>query len=191
MKKRLLFILCLSVFAASAAVAQQTRTVTNKDLEKFRQTRVAAERDLRENYARLGFPSPEESDRRNAESRRRLSELSRQLEAEQAERENADFLRQQYEAAARASSYAPYPNQSGAFYGSGYYGGGGYFPFGNYNFRPRRYGSNYFNQNPYRIGFGNAFSNQYGGGFGRRAPVVIQFAPHFRVGIGGGFGGRH
>ena len=38
----------------------QTRTITNADLEKYKQKRLAAEKELRENYRELGFPSPEE-----------------------------------------------------------------------------------------------------------------------------------
>jgi hypothetical protein len=68
MKKRLLFILCLSFIAAGSSFAQ-TRTVTNRDLEKFRQKRVAAEREYRENYEKLGFPSPAELERRREQSR--------------------------------------------------------------------------------------------------------------------------
>lgn len=81
MKKRLLFILCLFFVAANSS-AGQTRSVTNRDLEKFRQKRVQSEREYRENYGKLGFPSPEELDEQNAESRRKLSELSQQIEAE-------------------------------------------------------------------------------------------------------------
>ena len=61
MKKRLVFVLC-SIFIAVGFVSAQTarRTVTNADLEKFRQKRLAAEQNYRDNYERLGFPSPEE-----------------------------------------------------------------------------------------------------------------------------------
>ena len=62
MKKRLLFVLC-SIFVAANLTAAQTKTVTNSDLEKYRQKRLQAERDYRENYAKLGFPSPEELER--------------------------------------------------------------------------------------------------------------------------------
>lgn len=68
MRERLLFILCLSFIAAGSSLAQ-TRTVTNKDLEKFRQKRVEAEREYRENYEKLGFPSPEELQQQREQSR--------------------------------------------------------------------------------------------------------------------------
>ena len=76
------------IFAAVGLAVSQTKTVTNSDLEQFRQKRLEAERDYRENYEKLGFPSPEELERQNAESRRRLSELARRIEAENARNEN-------------------------------------------------------------------------------------------------------
>lgn len=89
MKKRLWFILCLIFVAANFAIAQ-TKTVTNADLEKHRQKRLQAEKDYRENYAKLGFPSPEELEKQNEQSRAEREQLSRRLEAEQRENET-DF----------------------------------------------------------------------------------------------------
>jgi hypothetical protein len=77
----LLFVLALTV-----GVAAQTRTVTNNDLSQYREARLKAERDLRENYAKLGFPSPEELARRNAESARLDAELAERLRADERER---------------------------------------------------------------------------------------------------------
>ena len=95
----LFLISTLSAFA-------QTRTVTNADLEKFRQARVKAERDYRENYKRLGMPSPEELDRREAERKRETAELSARLRAEQFERAQFDAVRQQYESVQRQNFYS-------------------------------------------------------------------------------------
>lgn len=94
----LFLISTLSAFA-------QTRTVTNADLEKYRQARVKAEREYRENYKRLGMPSPEELERREAERKRETAELSARLRAEQYERAQFDALRQQYEAVQRQNFY--------------------------------------------------------------------------------------
>lgn len=73
----------------AVAVGAQTRTVTNADIEKFRQERLRAEEDYRRNYARRGMPSPAEIERINAEKRRELDELAARLrarrEAEEAE----------------------------------------------------------------------------------------------------------
>lgn len=94
MSKRLLFILCFTLGAGNF-VFGQNRTVTNADLEKFRQKRVEAERDYRENYARKGFPSPEELDRQIEEDRVRKAELAQRLEAERLDGEG-DFRQQAY-----------------------------------------------------------------------------------------------
>ena len=147
MEKRLLFILCLSL--AGVTVSAQTRTVTNKDLEKFKQKRVQAETDLRENYAKLGFPSPEELEKQNVESRRRLSELARRLEAEKIEREKNEVLRRQAEAVEAQTIYLQAPAQDRVFYEPNYFGGGYVFPLGNFVFRWRNR-SRRFGQSPYR-----------------------------------------
>lgn len=78
MKKRLLFILCLTVGLNALSFAQ-TRTVTNADLEKFRQKRLQAEKEYREKYEELGFPSPEELEKRRVQSQIELEELSERL----------------------------------------------------------------------------------------------------------------
>ena len=82
-----LFILAL-IFAAANLAVSQTKTVTNSDLENFRQKRLKAERDYRENYEKLGFPSPEELDRQSEQSKRELAKLARRIEAENARNEN-------------------------------------------------------------------------------------------------------
>lgn len=94
MKRRLLFILCF-MFGLGGFVFAQTRTVTNADLEKFRQKRVEAERDYRENYAKKGFPSPEELDRQIEADRVKRAELAGRLEAERIEGE-VDFKARAY-----------------------------------------------------------------------------------------------
>lgn len=86
MTKKLSFIFCLTAFAATATAAQ-TKVVTNADLAKYKTERLNAERELRENYARLGFVSPEEMARRNAESREQMFDLSAKLRRERLERE--------------------------------------------------------------------------------------------------------
>lgn len=86
MRKRMLFILCL-VFAVGNVAFGQIKTITNADLEKFKQKRLAAEKEYLENYERLGLPSPVELERRRKESERELSELSARLEQEQLQRQ--------------------------------------------------------------------------------------------------------
>ncbi len=85
MKRALLFF----GFIVSLAVvgSAQVRTVTNTTLQKFQQQRLAAERDYKDNYERLGFPSPEELDRqRDADMTARL-ELADQLRQSMLEKE--------------------------------------------------------------------------------------------------------
>ncbi len=86
MRRRILFVLGL-VFAFSTIAFAQIKSITNADLEKFRQKRLKAEKELRENYREMGFPSPEELARRNEQSRRELSELSQRFREERLERE--------------------------------------------------------------------------------------------------------
>lgn len=90
MKERILLILSL-ILAAPALIFAQTearKTVTNADLEKFRQKRLQAEADYRANYKKLGMPSPEELEEREAERRRRNAEFTRQDEIARAQNEN-------------------------------------------------------------------------------------------------------
>lgn len=68
----------------------QTKSVTNAQLEKFRQERLKAEKEYRENYERLGMPSPEELERRREQSQKEMEELSAKLRAERLERERIE-----------------------------------------------------------------------------------------------------
>ena len=146
MKKRLLFILCLVFVTASLAFSQR-RTITNTDLEKFRQKRLQAEADYRENYERLGFPSPEELEKQREQDRKALSELSERLTNERMEREAM-----QREEDFRQAQLNIMRGNSGTYYNQDEYYGNGYYPFvysGAYPF----YGySNY--------GFSNGFHNR-------------------------------
>ncbi|MFL6375210.1 MAG: hypothetical protein ACJ73D_11135 [Pyrinomonadaceae bacterium] len=107
MFRRLFFVLCLVSLSAGVSIAQARRTVTNSDLDKYRQQRVAAERELREDYARLGFASPEEIARRNAESQQQLFDLSQRLKADRLEHDRLELQREQmFEMIALQSSHA-------------------------------------------------------------------------------------
>ena len=101
MKQKLLFVFCIIV-GLSGLVAAQARTVTNFDLEKYRSERIRGETDYRENYARLGFPSPAELERRREKSRIENEEFAAKLRAERLETERSD--------AARPRSYVYYQN---------------------------------------------------------------------------------
>ncbi len=86
------FLLFCFVAAFVSSVAGQV-TVTNADLEQYRQERLRAQADLRANYARMGFPSPEEIARRNDESQKELVELADKLRAARLESERMDIDR--------------------------------------------------------------------------------------------------
>lgn len=77
----------------SAAQSKAVRTVTNTDLEKYREARVKADEDYRQNYARLGRPSPEELERWEAERQKRLTELSRQVQTQRRQEEYFQLLK--------------------------------------------------------------------------------------------------
>lgn len=109
MTQKLLFVFCFIAATAAAGIAQ-TRTITNADLEKYRQERIKAETDLRENYVRLGFASPEERARQNAQAAKEREELSVRLQKEELERERLEAERAAAEA--RSMMYYRRPQQT-------------------------------------------------------------------------------
>jgi len=141
MRKRLMFILCLSFIATVSAAAQETRTVTNSDLEKFRQKRLEAQREYRENYARLGFPSPEELEKQIEQSRIERSELSARLRAENLERERLNMERQNIEAEARRNNFRPQTDYYSDYQENGFSGYvvDGFYNYGNFGYRRNRF----------------------------------------------------
>ncbi len=157
MKKQFVVLLGL-IFSVSGVALAQTKTVTNADLEKFRQKRLQAEREYRQNYEKLGFPSPEEMEKNRIKDQENLIKFSRQLEIQRLEREAAQaeaenqalWMQNQYlQSLANNSEY-----QSGGYvtgYSPNYYG---YF---------NRYRTNY------RSGY---FRNNYPSGF-----FNLQFPP--------------
>lgn len=153
MKKQILLFLGFIFICANVASAQSKRTVTNADLEKFRQTRLQAEKDYRENYQRLGLPSPEELEKRREQNRKELSELSERLREENLEREQKqreEEFRQAQLLYFRSSQLNQGAYNGNGFYSSGYVGG---YPFFGYS-------------NGY---YGNYYNNRFGKnrGFGR------------------------
>lgn len=122
----------LVLVSVSTSVAQQARTVTNVDLEKYRQQRLKAEKDYEENYARLGFPSPEELQKQIEKSRVEREELSSRLAAERIERERAEAARAYAESLSVQNVYVLPGGQSNGRFFYGYQNW--YFPRG--RFRP-------------------------------------------------------
>lgn len=125
MIQRLLFVFCV-IFVFVGSVAAQ-RSVTNADLENYKQARLEAARDYRENYEPLGMPSPEELERRREASRLETEKLYDKLRAERLEAERLRAI----QAAANAqivtsTQFVPY--------GVPYYNGGSYVYYSNGRF---------------------------------------------------------
>lgn len=127
--KQALLIFGLVLSVAVIGLGQTRTVVTNSTLEKFQQKRLAAERDYRENYARMGFPSPEELDRQretDMAARIQLYERLRQarLEKEKLELESRSL---DLDSAALANDEPSTADESvsGGYYGGypGYYSG--------------------------------------------------------------------
>jgi hypothetical protein len=79
-------VLFMGVLAVVPAFSQ-ARTVTNADLEKYRQQRLRAERDYNKNYEKMGFPSPAELQKQLEKSKTEREALSARLTNERLEQE--------------------------------------------------------------------------------------------------------
>lgn len=88
MKYKLTFLLLAGICLAGSASAQR-KTVTNSDLEKFREKRIQAEKNLDDYYSKIGL-SRADVEKRNAEDEKARVELSARLRAMRLERERAE-----------------------------------------------------------------------------------------------------
>lgn len=149
MKIKALLWTLISLSIASPIFAQQAKTVTNADLEKYRNKRVQAERDYQENYARMGFPSPEELQKQREKDKAEREALSARLTAERLRREEA-------EAARVAAAAVVQPTQNVYVVPGG--GGGGYYYLNPYFYR-RQYRPVYPFGPVYQVGNGMPISN--------------------------------
>jgi hypothetical protein len=139
------------IIAGTLAAAGQGRTVTNADLTKYKEARVKAETDLRENYAKLGFASPEIRAQRIEQAAKEAAELSNRLRAERLEQERMSAEARaevEYSAALLRSANAAQVQETGEpgffWYGGrryrtpnrfvptqpGYFAGGAFWPTG-------------------------------------------------------------
>lgn len=164
MKKKTVLLLSF-ILSFSAFAFAQTKTVTNADLEKFRQKRLQNEKNYRENYERLGFPSPEELERKRIEDEKNLIEFSQQLEAQRLEREAIRAeIENQY--LSLQNQYQPAPEYSNDNSGAYIYGGYQPFNYGYNNYdrynRRSRFNENRYNRNisPYPWMMIPGFNNQ-------------------------------
>jgi len=154
--KKSAVVLCVVLSLVGVAGAQvrtdrARRNVTNSDLEKFRQQRLAADRDYRQRYAEMGFPSPEELNAQIERDRQAKLELADQLRQERLESEKLDIERGRLSLDA-ARLQAEIDARQDADRDTNYYDGyGGYGGFG--------YGFSSFG------GFGSFFPRHRGRGF--------------------------
>lgn len=128
------FWIAILTVAAAFSAAAQTKTVTNDDLEKFREQRVESERKLKERYAEMGFPSPAQLEKQNAAQRAELEEYSDQLRRQRLWSQNdiiaqANALRAQIVSINAQIGYLR-RGQGGGSYSSGVVLSSGYAPFG-------------------------------------------------------------
>ena len=176
MKNRILLLIGLLFISASAGLAQN-RTITNEDLEVYRQKRLAAERDLRENYERLGFPSPAELQKQIERSNAERSALSARLEAEQIQRDRLDLERQRAESEANSRNLQNQTNANQR-YEDNYYPNYGFNGF--YGFPGFGYQNNLLNHG-YQNGFGSGnrgnYANQPHVEYRNNLPVIVPPAP--------------
>lgn len=164
------------IFVSANAAAAQNRVVTNEDLEKYRQKRVAAERDLRENYERLGFPSPTEMQKQIEQNKAERSALSARLELENLQREQLNLERQRAESEMRRRNPQFQTNIIQRFddnYSNfGLNGYDGFPSFGYQNYRLNR---------GYRNGYGGDYRGNYNNQprieYRNNLPVVVQSPP--------------
>ncbi|MEO5857480.1 MAG: hypothetical protein ABIR33_00880 [Pyrinomonadaceae bacterium] len=102
MKQRVLFFLCVLVGCVGFAAAQG-KTVTNADLEKFKQKRMQADQELKQYYAKLGL-SEEDVAKQEAANAKDRAELSARLRALRLEEERLQSEARQREIEARGST---------------------------------------------------------------------------------------
>lgn len=186
MKKQILLLLSLIFISANFALAQN-RTITNDDLGKFREKRLAAERDYRENYERLGFPSPEELQKQIERSGVERAQLAERLRAENLEREQIAAQAQIAESEARNNRSQVLPDNYGGSNGDYFsgYAPNGFYSFPNSGFSSYR--SNRFNRGGFRNGFRGNYNNQPRIEYRNNLPVVVRPAqPIFSPPVGNG-----
>lgn len=127
MIQRPFFVFCVIFLFAGFLSAQ--RTVTNSDLEKYKQQRLEADKEYHDNYQRLGMPSPEELEKRREASRAETERLYDKLRAERLEAARLNAI----EAAAaaqmsRSTQFVPFPVPYGDR-GYGFYSNPGFLRF--------------------------------------------------------------
>ena len=163
MKKQIVVFLGL-IFAFSSVAFAQMKTVTNADLEKFRQKRLEAEREYAENYKKLGFPSPEQLEQQRIKDQKDLIAFSQDIETRRIQREaiqkeqEIQTLRLQNEFLQTLINNSNNQTNENSVQ---------YLPYYNYGYPPYYYFNQRFNGRSNYQGF----TNRYG------SPFNMQFSP--------------
>jgi hypothetical protein len=163
----------LALICAGGVLAQ--RTITNADLDKYRVQREAADRDYRENYAKMGFPSPEELRRQLAEDRIANERLVERLSQDRIERERiaSEAFRDQQMRESQTVTQ-PSPEYREYYYnGYGVYGYGYPYPYYPY------YGNRYPRRNRQQLPSGSVGGGMYWPN-GSPPPPIRQIPPRAR-----------
>jgi hypothetical protein len=159
--KKIAVVFCV-LFSFSAVASAQTtrRTVTNFDLEKYRDQRLAAEREYRETYAQRGMLSPDEIKAASNARIQQTLDLAARMSAEELEQQRIaleaqaqqiqiEEMRSQQSA---PPAYYPYDNSI--------WGYGAFSDFGGGRFRGR---NNRVRTIPdYYVGGGNVWPGRLG-----------------------------
>ena len=166
------------VLALTVVGLSQVRTVTNSTLQKFQQQRLNAERDYRDNYERLGFPSPEELDRQREEDMASRLQLAEQLRQSRLEKERLELEKRSIDLQSVAIDNEIVERQYDGFYGGfvGGFGGFGGFSDGRFGRRHGRFPFR-FNSRGYRATPVGVYPNEY--------PGRVRFSPRGRTRSGG------
>ncbi len=137
MKQRVLFFLCVIIGSAGIAAAQ-AKTVTNADLEKFKQKRLRAEQDLSEYYSKLGL-TEEDVLRKQAEEAKAREEFSARLRASRLEQERIEAEARRLDATSVAAPLTVVVDAQGNSYPGYYTYSTPYYRQGGRWYRPSRY----------------------------------------------------
>ena len=173
-----------------------TRTVTNAELAKFRERRLAAEQEYRDNYERLGMPSPAElNEMRDRDMDARI-QLADQLRRARLEKERMELDRERLALDADRLALETRMADAQAAYAEGYGGYGGFYGgYGYPGFYGGGYGGGFYGQPPFLRGYPSnrllpAFSiptyRYTPGGVIRGNQVITPIPVGPRLGPGGG-----
>ena len=175
--KKIAVVFCALFSLAMAASAQTTRTVTNFDLEKYRDQRVAAEREYRETYAKRGMPSPDELKAASDARIQQTLDLAERMRADQFEQQRLALQTQAQQIQIeelRSQQSAPvfYPSDNLIW------SYGGFTDFGRGRFRSRDLRNR--NGRGYYIGGGNVWPAPLGSQPQRLRPIFRVGSPRGR-----------